>query len=266
MKKYHLVAIVGILALAANLLVPGLAFGQTQQGQQGTEQINCLLTPVMPSIDQAPTSVTFHAMVSPVTDTDSYDDAAPTGSGVKFAANQMVEVTDTYSGGIFGCAGGLWNVTSTMTSGGGSKGLVGSAHATDRILASDIIQVVPASSQLNTNACSSGTPSALTGGILACNLSSTVRNSFTQTNVPTAAAGDYTASGLFTGASGTKVLSSSVLLMNHTCGTSGQLGEENSHFFAAAPMYIYQGVKAYQPSGTYTGTVTYTLDTSAGTC
>ena len=39
MKKQNLLAIVATVAVVANLLVPGLAFGQSQQG--GTQQVNC---------------------------------------------------------------------------------------------------------------------------------------------------------------------------------------------------------------------------------
>lgn len=39
MKKQNLIAIVATVAVVANLLIPGLAFGQSQQG--GTQQVNC---------------------------------------------------------------------------------------------------------------------------------------------------------------------------------------------------------------------------------
>jgi hypothetical protein len=49
MKKHNAVAVVGTLALLANLLVPGLAFGQNQTG---TAQLNCSAT--APSISVTP--------------------------------------------------------------------------------------------------------------------------------------------------------------------------------------------------------------------
>lgn len=280
MKKHYLVATVGTLALVANLLIPELAFGQTQQAQQGTQQINCP-NPGDVSITSAPDSVTFNPTTSPTSGTAStYDPNLPTQSTHRSIheyyspdlPNQMLVVTDNISKGIYGCQGKAWYVTAKISSyAAGTYGLV---KGTDVIPASSMILALPDYYTLDDaaiesfNTCTT-VQSLPAYGMWACDFGDTGRHAFTALGLPLVPAStsyNYQTSGPFDDATpGPKTLDGDVYLMRHACGDNPALGEENSMFFVGAALYIKDGIAQYQPRGTYTGTITYTLDPGA-TC
>jgi len=270
MKKHYLVAIIGTLALVANLLVPGLAFGQSQQG--GTEQVNCP-DPGDVSITTAPESVTFQPTPSPTSGTAStYDPNLPTQSTHRsIHLSNMLEITDNISKGIYGCPGKAWYIYVKIISMDGSSttyGLISETKDTDVIPASSIIFVLPDYYTLADDTIPDGdcTLESLDSvGIWACDLS-TSRHAFLSWSiplVPPSTEENYQTSLPFDHAPNTKTLNNEVYVMRHLCPGSGNLGEENSRFYAGAAMYIKDGIAQFQPSGKYVGTIEYTLDPGA---
>ena len=101
MKKQNVVATLGTLALVANLLLPGMAFGQAdQQNQTASQNIDCVANPVF-NFNAFPDAVTFDNLVAGPTDQVSYDAATDNDTGLP-AANMLV-VQDNRSGGVDGC-------------------------------------------------------------------------------------------------------------------------------------------------------------------
>jgi len=257
MKKYHLVAIVGTLALVANLLVPGLAFGQSQQG--GTEQIGCPTEPVEAdlSFKAVPDAINFNGLSSTADIQSDWDPNLPDDANLvrgpdhAGATNSMLGITDASNAGVPNCYGEKWSVTAKMTD------LVNEADGTSKILASDIVMAVPAETQLNSDEITcNGTKAHLDYGVLACKIAGTPYVSVADPGgtVVLADAADLTAKATY---ADQPALNADVTILKHDCGV--KFGSENTDFYVGSALYIYDGVKAYQPQGKYVGTITYSL-------
>jgi hypothetical protein len=102
MKKQNVVATLGTLALVANLLLPGMAFGQVDSGNQDASQnIDCVGTPTFNFLS-VPTDVAFDNLTALPTDQNSYDVNLNNDASLPAATNTLA-VEDTRSGGVTGC-------------------------------------------------------------------------------------------------------------------------------------------------------------------
>ncbi|MCC7197745.1 hypothetical protein IT413_06170 [Candidatus Peregrinibacteria bacterium] len=101
MKKQNVVATLGTLALVANLLVPGMAFGQAdQEVQDASQTINCPGTRTFNFAD-FPDDVTFDSLTALPTAQDSYD--TQLNDDEPLDSLNVLGVEDTRSGGVDGC-------------------------------------------------------------------------------------------------------------------------------------------------------------------
>lgn len=125
MKKQNVVATLGTLALVANLLLPGMAFGQDTGNQDASQLIDCPGTRIF-NFTSVPTDVSFDDQVASPTATETYDAAVLPETGVDQvlpAATNTLAVNDTRSGGVTGCPTTepgfqvTANISSTLTSG-----------------------------------------------------------------------------------------------------------------------------------------------------
>ncbi len=125
MKKHQIAATVGVIALAANLLLPSLAFGQ----QTANETIGCPYNagnpPPAVTLDHIPNQTAGSVTLTPLT-AGSGGNAVDTsiGSATSIPGDNLLVVTDHQSGGANGCTteGGAVTATATdfETSGAGS--------------------------------------------------------------------------------------------------------------------------------------------------
>jgi hypothetical protein len=124
MKKQHLVAAVGTLALVANLLIPGMAFGAAQQGQIIVGCPSYVAGDL--SLVRAPANVSFDNVVAGVA-TNSFDGSAVEGSDLvggndvggsgvgdtSVANDHLIRITDTTSKGVNNCGVLGWSLTAS---------------------------------------------------------------------------------------------------------------------------------------------------------
>lgn len=102
MKKQNVVATLGTLALVANLLLPGMAFGQVDTGDQDASQtINCPAARTF-NFASVPTDVTFDNLTALPTAQSSYDTNLNDDSTLPAATNTLA-IEDARSGGVSGC-------------------------------------------------------------------------------------------------------------------------------------------------------------------
>jgi hypothetical protein len=117
MKKHQVIALVGTLALLANLIVPGLAFGQVPQAQTGTADIGCSLTApaytaVVPAAafdfttDGANLNPGVNSLVA--SNVEQYAFNTANGAELNFATgNDYVQINDIRDPSLAGCNDGL---------------------------------------------------------------------------------------------------------------------------------------------------------------
>jgi hypothetical protein len=102
MKKQNVVATLGTLALVANLLLPGMALGQVDTGNQDASQtIDCPGTRVF-NFASVPTDVTFDSLTASPNGQNSYDTLLNNDSPLPAATNTLA-IEDARSGGVTGC-------------------------------------------------------------------------------------------------------------------------------------------------------------------
>lgn len=293
MKKHQIVAAVGTIAIAANLLLPSLSFAQNQQGQV---DVNCPAAGTV-ALLRVPANVTFEdasglgsattvPVSSPTTGTASaYDTdagnfttagafpggnlATATDPTIAEATDRQVNdhllgVRDQSSNGSDNCpiftppstTYDNWEVTATITSldNGGNKALVG--PGTSSILASSIkIATVKQVNHDNLNPNRSG-------GSIALNAPQNVYyNDFTTTGnghqVTSATAASTGANYTTLSTYGTHTLDTTVPVMTR-CPTGVTEGE-NTDITTGIAMVIDNGIQTLQAAGTYTGTIQYTF-------
>ncbi len=286
MKKHQIVAVVGTLALAANLLLPGLAFGQ----QNGQVQINCPSSAGPTgnvSLARVPRDLFFTGQNSPLTGTlSTFDQNAsndvsttplPGGnasagdiSATAVAHDHLLGVTDVSSQGVNGCGGqDGWDVTATITTTFTGTDPVTHSPVTaqpaltgpsgDYINASTIHLVTSqkvSTDNINANDASGLTPSSLSDGV--------IYNDYTPTgNLHLVTAGSQAAGKNFqteaTFVSGSNTLdSAAVPVLSHPCQLTVNKGE-NTDVYTGIGMDIDNGIHALQANGTYNGVIQYTF-------
>jgi len=281
MKKHQIAATVGVLALAANLLLPNLAFGQTQQGSVDVTCPGSIALTV--SLVAAPEDVTFVSKAAPTSGTESTVDTnagdftssgsfsggnSSSGgvSGTRTAGDHLLRMTDTTSQGVEGCGGSVdkWKVAATITTlhASTTKSLVTSGD-TDYINANTIKLVT--TSKVDTTNITNGGPA-----IAAANSEKVFYDDYTSTGVGHTTVGDNKTSGTdFTtaGFGGGTYLSGNTLdrtalpvLTHCTAGATG----ENSDIYTGVALGIDSGIRTLQSYGTYSGTIEYTLSQGSG--
>lgn len=126
MKKHNVVAMVGTLALLANLLVPGLAFGQDTAGQAGTLSTVCgAATTASFSITPA-AAFTFYPdgssglMYSSISDQQAYNNPNAAALTVT-TGNDYIEVTDTRNPSGPTCSDGFTVTLAALNPGSASE-------------------------------------------------------------------------------------------------------------------------------------------------
>ncbi len=113
MKRQNIAALAGTMALLANLLIPGLAFGQGTQQQQGTQVITCPEDGGTAEFSMSvPSAVNFDEKTVSSQQQWSFD---RTISDSLLSAQNVISVTDTRSGGVDGCPTNLKGFTITAS-------------------------------------------------------------------------------------------------------------------------------------------------------
>jgi len=275
MKKHQILAAIGTLAVAANFILPGLAFGQ--QNQTGSVQINCSTGSGTASLIAAPAAVTFTAVNSPASGTAStVDQNAPnTGSnfsggntatggitGTRVANDHLLRFRDTTSQGVNGCGdSNAWDITATITTlHSGTTPALTNVGDTDYIPASSM-HIVTTTQTNTTNINNGAGPTIVTNnpnGVFYDDYTSTGNSH--AANAPKPAQGtDFTTSGVTGGTYNTSVgsntLDGSVEILRHCSGG------ENTDIYTGVAIDIDSGIHALQTSGNYTGTIQYTQGT-----
>jgi hypothetical protein len=117
MKKHHVVALIGTLALLANLIIPGLAFGQVPQAQTGTADIGCsatapAYTAIVPAAafnftrDGEALNPGVNSLVA--SNVEQYAFNNPTGANLDFnTGNDYVQIIDIRDPSLHNCNNGL---------------------------------------------------------------------------------------------------------------------------------------------------------------
>ncbi len=231
MKKQNLMAAVGTVALLANLLVPGLAFGQGTQVQQGTQVITCPEDGGTAEFSlSAPSAVTFDQITATSQDPWTFDVLVDGGADLPGA--NMLSVTDTRSGGADNCPLTLKGFTITAAS---------TALSSTGVYATTIPNT---SLFIRTSSDITGCSNAKNGVCyeLATDLSGNTQD--------VAAALNLTGKTFNTSGSFLADLSTSRTLLSTTTS-------HNQTMKTGVALAVH--VPANQNPGTYTGTVTYTL-------
>jgi hypothetical protein len=243
MKKYHVVAIIGTLALLTNFLVPGLAFGQGEEGQGGTIQITCPSGGSL-SWTRAPANITFNPVeTSPTNTQSSLDSAIRAGNdNWLYPAANVLSVTDTRSQSAEDCPevqpGFTVAVTgSDLTRVGGTETIPG-----------DHIYLTADGNYAGADA------AGLYGVHIRFN------NADGPGNYLSSSALNYSINdGLLTAANyavhGAPMDGNSYTLLQRT-------GPTNSEVTIATALAIVNGIAAGQRVGTYSGVITYSLSSS----
>jgi len=100
MKKQNVVATLGTIALVANLLVPGMAFGQGTGDQTASQTINCTGSGTL-TLQDTPDNMTFDTLTANPAAQDSFD--SDTNSNSLLPDAHSLVVADSRSGGVNGC-------------------------------------------------------------------------------------------------------------------------------------------------------------------
>jgi hypothetical protein len=254
MKKHQIIAVVGTIALAANLLLPNISFAQNNQ--TGTVNINCTAGTAA-ALTASPADVTFTSQASPVSGTVSTFDS--TAITTTLPANHLLQVTDKSSAGISGCplAADQWTlaVSSTDLSNGGTGINAGTIAKGDIDVAT--------STSIDTTAITANSATGLqtdTTNHVIWNdyVASHNGNPHNVVAGEVAKATDFQALTSFgDGLSNTRTLLS-------RCSTAAAANGEDTDVATGVVFDINNGIKTLQPYGTYTGTITYTF--APGNC
>ena len=293
MKKHEIAVTIGVVALAANLLLPNLAFGQTQQGSL---QITCPISGfIPPSLEAAPRDVTFNGVSSPssgtvsTVDTDAGDftttGAFPGGNsstsdinGPRVTNDHLLRIKDTTSLGINGCHGpdayDNYNVSAIITTSHDPSGANIPA-----LINSDDSDYIPASSMklvttdaVNITNIDNGQGPSIVGvkstGVYYDDYTST-GNAHGATTPNAAGSGgtlggyNFTTLGFSDGTYRTvtnaNFLNSSVVVIRHCVTNGGGNSGENADLYLGVVIGIGNGIHTLQKSGTYSGTIEYTF-------
>lgn len=285
MKKHQLVAAIGTLALAVNLIVPGLAFGADQTGNL---TVQCAGRPAASSLERVPATVTFAPVTSPLVGTLSTVDftagdfsgigSFPGGNtvsagigGTSVTDDHLIRVKDITSNGVDGCGGSeddRWAVTATISSTdfNGDKALVHTVHNTSSILAS-AIKMVTTDTVDTTNISNGGPAIAEDSGVFYDNYTST-GNAHAVVAGSVAGSADFSSTtGIPAGTydSGSNTLDqAAVPVLKHCVATSAGTTSENADIYLGVAIAIDSGIQAFQEQGTYTGTIQYTMTSGVG--
>jgi|GEM_PF-2092184 len=272
MKKHQIVAAVGTLALAANLLLPGLAFGQ----QQGTVDVGCPTPRASVSV-VAPGNITFSSVSSsPTASQFDFDNALANGTALPSAnvlnfADGRSSSTAINTAGVDGCPNASAGWTVTVASTNLTSGLNSIPNTSLHIVTSNATAATPAGVQAFTTGDSVfyGTATAQTGNahnVVAPFLYDTSAkdaslNNFRnlanyQKDCTTVATGDCTGGNRTNSLDSSRTLLSATTAMNQAIATGvaiaiGSIGNTNSTTY---------GIAVNQANGTYTGTITYTAN------
>lgn len=127
MNKKTLIASLGTTALLANLLLPGIAFGQLTQEGEVTVGCPAYVAGDL-SFKRAPADVVFDGVVAGV-DTDSVDSSVTSGvnlaggnsagtdiDGTSIVNDHLLRIQDRTSKGVDNCGAAPWAVTAAVTS------------------------------------------------------------------------------------------------------------------------------------------------------
>lgn len=269
MKKHKVLVAVSTLAVAANLVLPNLAFGQSNQS--GSVNIDCP-TSTPASLVAAPQPVTFTSVTSPTSGTASTTDATasatanfPGGNTASGGVNgnpvtddHLIRVQDTTSTGVDGC--GLrndWNVTATVITlhSGTTKALTNTGD-TDYIPASSMHLITTES--VNIDNIDNGTGPAITAAAdsegIFYDYYTTTGNPGTGNHARKHAAGtDFTDVATYSAVT-SNTLNGTVPVIDH-CGDG-----QNTDIYTGVAIDIDGGIHALQASGSYTGTIQYTMN------
>lgn len=250
MKKHNIIALIGVLALTANLLIPGLAFGQ----QTGILGVDCP-APGGTSAPTPPSTVTFDSLPASSSAQSSYDSLLDNSNPLP-AAN-LLSVADADSGGVNGCqAGNGFFVEAAVTSDcdPGAPVVLGLCHGVSPELYS-----IPASSlrviTTDENVDLSGLSDPVDAGTATVDAATTTGNETTGSDITSDV--DHDGDVLFETASTYSTdgapLNAAVTVLDST-GTGW-----NGTVYTGVAIAIIDGIAAYQAQGTYTGTITYSL-------
>jgi|WetSurMetagenome_2_1015567.scaffolds.fasta_scaffold110331_2 hypothetical protein len=240
MRKHHVVATLGILAIVSTFLVPGLAFGQA--AQTGTVDISCPTPGAGPAISATPANITFEAKLAPGYGASAIDslDSSITATAT-LPDDHVLTISDLRSGATDNCPSTTPGILLTVA----STALTNAAAPVGQnTIAASTLKIVTTNRH------------AMTG----------VANDVT--NAPKYSAADGTGNrhdavmsfGVSTGLTDastyvTSLETSRTLLTKHT-GTYGDIS-------VGTAIAIVGGIAANQYPGTYTGTITYTLSAQA---
>ena len=256
MKKQNVIAAVGTIALLANLLVPGLAFGQVGSSQQpATQVIGCPSESTHPLISFAvPAAVAFDTKTASG-DAQLAFDQAVTNPAFPPQANMLV-VTDMRSGGAEGCPDSSlvrgFNVSAIISS-HGTDGALTLGLASESPLAHSVIPATQFRAVTTSNF--DGVPTDMlsaTAGVWYSHPADTAGN-VRDVVAAYKTTGDLRTIATYTAAAGGGTASQLALpldLLNTKTSHNGMIG---------TAVVLSSEIPANQNPGTYLGTITYTL-------
>jgi hypothetical protein len=255
MKKHHVVATIGTLALLANFLVPGLAFGDPiPANQTGTLQVNCPsigggLTWLSPPIDVGFKDVTSSGTFAQ----DSTDKLVV--SDTQVPSSNLISISDARSGGVDNCpidSEGASSLGFTLTVQG--TGLLGQGTASDDEISADSIFLVTTTSisgglgaYTNHNAANTVLSSEASGiGNVLENITAAYNLATGFLGTAPDEAAEYAVHGAVMSGLPKTILASSTAM--------------NSQIAVGTALGISKGIAINQYPGNYVGTITYTLN------
>lgn len=266
MKKHQLLAAVSTVALAANLLLPNLAFGQ----QTASQPINCPAPGAGPSISLLPANVTFDSKTPNLSTTqDSFDAALNNGS--QLPTNHIIAINDARSQGVDECPAVTPGWTLTVT----STNLISDVNAADTISNSSLRVVTSNDASTGAldligqqigeevfyqSAAGPGNAHDVDAPVLYDDVDrdpATDNNQFEhEENYQSAyTTGDVDFDLAGSGPSGAafnNTLGGAVTLLTKPTG-------QNMTVYTGIALMVDDGIAANQPRGTYTGTLTYSV-------
>lgn len=267
MKKHQLLAAVSTVALAANLLLPNLAFGQ----QTASQPIGCPTPGAGPSIGTLPANVTFDSKTPNLTSTqDSFD--AAVSNGAVLPQNHLISVSDARSQGVDECPALTPGWTLTVT----STNLVSDVNAADTIANSslrivtsneadrgllDIIAQQVGEEVMYSVGAGPGNAHDVDAPVLYDDVdrdpgvtNSQFEHQENYQNAYVIGDADYDQAVPTgpTGAAFNNTLGGAVTLLTKATG-------QNMSVFTGIALMVDDGIAANQPRGTYTGTLTYSV-------
>jgi len=100
MKKQNVIAALGTVTLIANLLVPGMAFGQGTGDQTASQTINCTSSGTL-TLQDTPDNMSFDTLTASPAAQDSFDSDVTNDTSLPDA--HLLGIFDTRSGRVDGC-------------------------------------------------------------------------------------------------------------------------------------------------------------------